>query len=208
MAVTPERVGAAGWSEGPVRVDSYTTSAPALVPHHDFHAIYDAWFDEVSRWVRAMGGPDADRDDLVQDVFVVVHRRLHAFDGENLPGWLYRIAAHRVRDFLRLRWVQNFMRRGAQLSDMSDRLPSGAPTPAALLEDKEKRVLIDRLLSKLGAPQRAAFVLFEIEGYSGDEIARIQGVPLNTVWARIQRARKTLKGHLARSDYGHGGTAA
>lgn len=205
MAVTPEPVGAAHWSGGPARTGTFME--PAVVPAHDFHAIYDAWFDEIARWVRAMGGPDADREDLVQDVFIVVHRRLHAFDGENLAGWLYRIASHRVRDFLRLRWVQSFMRRGTPLADLGERLPSTAPTPAALLEDKEKRVLIERLLSKLGAPQRAAFVLFEIEGYSGEEIARLQRVPLNTVWARIQRARKTLKAQLARSDYGHGGAA-
>jgi RNA polymerase sigma-70 factor, ECF subfamily len=46
-----------------------------------------------------MGAPEAEREDLVHDVFIVVHRRLHDFDGENLAGWLYQIARHRVRDF-------------------------------------------------------------------------------------------------------------
>ena len=66
--------------------------------HLDFDAIYERWFEDVSRWVRAMGGPDAEREDLVQDVFVVVHRRLPDFDGENLAGWLYQIGSPRVRD--------------------------------------------------------------------------------------------------------------
>jgi len=49
----------------------------------EFRVIYERWFEEVSRWIRAMGGPEAEREDLVQDVFLVVHRRLPDFDGEN-----------------------------------------------------------------------------------------------------------------------------
>src|SRR5215467_5590225 len=58
----------------------------------DFRTLYDTWFADVARWVRALGASTADQDDLVQEVFVVVHRRLPDFDGENLAGWLYRIA--------------------------------------------------------------------------------------------------------------------
>jgi hypothetical protein len=42
----------------------------------DFRALYDAWFEDVSRWIVALGGIDADRDDIVQEVFLVVRRRL------------------------------------------------------------------------------------------------------------------------------------
>ena len=63
-------------------------SGPGLAV--DFRAFYDAWFDDVSRWIRALGGLDADRDDIVQEVFLVVRRRLQAFDGANLAGWLYQ----------------------------------------------------------------------------------------------------------------------
>ena len=43
-------------------------------------------------------------------------------------------------------------------------------------------------------------MLFEIDGYSGEEIAEIQGVPVNTVWARIHKARKKLKASLAKHE--------
>ena len=103
----------AGWNvtrapPGPGKIDEQQAGVP-LANSMDFHVIYERWFDEVSRWIRALGGPEADREDLVQDVFVVVHRRLPDFDGENLPGWLYRIARHRVRDFRRLSWVKHFL---------------------------------------------------------------------------------------------------
>lgn len=161
----------------------------------EFRDIYETWFSEVSRWVRAMGGPQADREDLVQDVFLVVHRRLPDFDGENLPGWLYQIARHRVRDFRRLVWVRRMLFGKVALPET---LPTLAASPSDRAETNEKRVLLERLLEKLNESERAALVLFEIDGYSGEEIAEIQGVPLNTAWGRIHKARKKLKAQLAK----------
>ena len=162
-----------------------------------FHAIYQRWFDEVSRWIRAMGGPEADREDLVQDVFLVVHRRLPDFDGQNVAGWLYQIARHRVRDFRRLLWVKHMLFGSVPLSD---NLAKGGASPAESLETKEKRKTLEGLLGKLNESERTALVLFEIDGYSGEEIAGIQGVPINTVWARIHKAKKKLKASLARLE--------
>jgi RNA polymerase sigma-70 factor (ECF subfamily) len=165
----------------------------------DFRAIYERWFDEVSQWIRAMGGPEAEREDLVQDVFIVVHRRLADFDGENLAGWLYQIARHRVRDFRRLLWVKHLLFGSVPLPD---NLAKEGASPAEALETDEKRGTLQRLLGKLNESERAAIVLFEIDGYSGEEIARIQGVPINTVWARIHSARKKLKRWHSKVD-GH-----
>src|SRR5450432_899919 len=109
----------------------------------DFRTIYEARFDEVSRWIRALGCPEADREDLVQDVFVVVHRRLRDFDGQNVAGWLYQIARHRVRDFRRLLWVKHMLFGSVPLSES---LAKGGPSPADSLETNEKRVTLERLL--------------------------------------------------------------
>ena len=166
-------------------------------PSLEFRAIYERWFSEVSRWIRAMGGPEAEREDLVQDVFLVVHRRLPDFDGQNVAGWLYQIARHRVRDFRRLLWVRHLLLGRVPLSES---LSTGGASPADSLETNEKRVLLERLLGKLNESERAAIVLFEIDGYSGEEIADIQGVPVNTVWARIHKARKKLKASLAKHE--------
>lgn len=164
----------------------------------EFSELYEQWFDEVARWIRALGGPEADRDDLVQDVFLVVYRRLHDFDGQNVAGWLYQIARRRVRDFRRLLWVKHLF--GTTSVPLSEGLIVGGASPSESLETKEKRALLLDILDTLNAEQRAAFVLFEIEGYSGDEIARIQGIPINTVWARIHKARKKLKARIARAE--------
>jgi RNA polymerase sigma-70 factor (ECF subfamily) len=156
---------------------------------HSFQAIYDAYYADVARWIRALGGPAADQDDLIQEVFVVVYRRLHDFDGRNLAGWLYRIAAHQVRDYRRLVWIKYIFRRSVALSS---EVPSARPTPIMMLETRERERNLERLLAKLSDPLRAAFVLFEIEGYTAEEISEMQSVPTNTVRARIHRARKKM----------------
>lgn len=179
-------------SEHPARHVSPTgrpDRAVAGVDVRDFKAVYDRWVVEVARWIRAMGGPPADRDDLIQEVFVVVHRRLPDFDGENLPGWLYRITAHQVRDFRRRLWVKHIFSRSVPLTES---MPAPGPTPVMSVESRQKRDFLDGLLSRMSVPLRTAFVLFEIEGYTAEEIARMQGTRINTVRARILRARKKL----------------
>lgn len=154
----------------------------------EFQAIYDQWFDEVARWIRALGGHEADRDDVLQEVFMVVRRRLAAFDGANVAGWLYRITRRQVRDFQRRSWVKHIFNR--HRVDEPDRLADGQGSPAVALEHKERQRILHALLSKMKEDRRSAFVLFEIEGLSGEEIARIQSVPLNTVWTRLHHARR------------------
>jgi RNA polymerase sigma-70 factor (ECF subfamily) len=153
-----------------------------------FRAVYDRWFDDVSRWIRALGGPAADRDDIAQEVFLVVRRRLHEFDGNNVAGWLYRIAQRQVRDSRRRAWVKHIFSR--RRLDDPDTLAATERGPAALLESKQRQRVLHGLLQKMKEDRRTAFVLFEIEGLSGEEIARIQGVPLNTVWTRLHKARQ------------------
>ncbi len=154
----------------------------------EFRVIYDAWFHHVSRWVRALGGPDADRDDIVQEVFLVVRRRLRSFDGGNLAGWLYRITRRQVRDFRRRVWVKHIFSRG-HMADLHE-LPNRQNGPGEALELKEDQRILHGILSGMNDDRRATFVLFEIEGHSGQEIARIQNIPVNTVWTRLHHARR------------------
>src|SRR5579863_528664 len=162
----------------------------------DFRAFYDAWFEEVARWIRALGGAEADRDDIVQEVFLVVRRRLGAFDGTNPAGWLYRITRRQVRDFRRRSWVKHIFTK-RRVED-PDALQSGIGGPAAALERREDQRILLAILGKIREERRTTFVLFEIEGLSGEEIARIQSVPINTVWTRLYHARKDFAALAAR----------
>src|SRR5208283_5117510 len=66
-----------------------------------FAYLYRSWYGHVVRWLGNLGAPRADIEDLAQDVFLVVRRRLDDFDGRNAAGWLYRIASGQVRQHRR-----------------------------------------------------------------------------------------------------------
>jgi RNA polymerase sigma-70 factor (ECF subfamily) len=65
-----------------------------------------------------------------------------------------------------------------------------APNPERHAERRDAERILVQLLSKLSPVRRTAFILFEIEGYSGDEIAELEGVPVKTVYTRLHYARK------------------
>jgi len=168
-----------------------------------FREIYERWFGDVVRWLYALGVPGSDTEDLAQEIFLVVQRKLHRFDGGNLAGWLYRIAQLTVRDHRRRAWFKNLTVRRRDV-DVT-RADLTTPGPAAHYEQAENRRLVQTLVAGMSEKLRTAFVLFEIEGYSGEEIARIQDIPLGTVWTRLHLARKEFWKLLAKQREGEGG---
>jgi RNA polymerase sigma-70 factor (ECF subfamily) len=156
----------------------------------DFRAVYETWFDPVCRWLRALGGPRHDVEDLAQEVFVVVRRKLPGFDGENLAGWLYRISANTASDARRRAWFRHlFVRRADEpLEELSQ---SGAG-PAELAERREAERLLYSMLDRLSEKRRRAVILAEIEGYDSDEIARLEGIPAATARTRLHHGRQDL----------------
>ena len=132
--------------------------------------------------------PGSDTEDLAQEIFLVVRRRLSQFTGGNLAGWLYRITQLTVRDHRRRAWFKNLVSRRREI-DLAQ-VPTAGESPERSLERSEHRRILQELLARMSEKRRATFVLFEIEGYSGEEISLIQDVPLGTVWTRLHHARK------------------
>jgi RNA polymerase sigma-70 factor, ECF subfamily len=154
----------------------------------DFDAMYERWFPEAVRWLRALGGPASDVDDMAQEMFIVVLRKLEAFDGQNLAGWLYRIAERTASDFRRRAWFRRVF--GASRTELREDMIQTTDTPAELFERRELQQTVNRLLERMSSRLRATFVLFEIEGYTIEEIARLQTLPPATVRTRLHYARK------------------
>ena len=161
----------------------------------DFTRVYEAWFDPCLRWLRALGIPDADLEDVGQEVFVVVRRKLGGFEGDRLAPWLYRIATRTASDHRRRAWFRRLWTRGARIE--LDGLISTADGPAEILERREAARLLDGILARMSEKRRVAFSLYEIEGYSGEEIAQLLEVPVATVWTRLHHARKEFLAHVA-----------
>ena len=171
-------------------------AACAATAGADLTSIYERYFHEVERWLRALGAPPSEIADLAQEVFLIVRRKLGGFDGRNTPGWLYAIAERTWKDHRRRSWFRRFFSRSEPLLDVDP--PSRAVDPERAYEVSESWALADKVLATMDERRRVAFVLFEIEGYTGEEIASLQSVPVATVWTRLHKARREFIEGLAR----------
>jgi RNA polymerase sigma-70 factor (ECF subfamily) len=160
----------------------------------EFEALYSAYFHHVTRWARAFGCPQADIDDVAQETFLVARKRLDQFQGGNAAGWLYRIAQHVTRAHRRRAWLRRLLQRAPEAG------AAHPQTPVEALEQREARRQMHDLLSQMSERRRTTFFLFEIEGYSGEEIAQLEGVALNTVYTRLHHARRDFMALLARAE--------
>ena len=155
--------------------------------------VYTLHANFVWRTLQHLGVRPADLEDLGQEVFVIVHRRLTTFDGRSkLTTWLFGICLnlvqrHRRRAYLRLEFLY------AEPPERVD-----PETPEQLYAGEEARLRLERLLTKLSPERRATFLLFEVEGVSCEEIAELTSVPVGTVYSRLHLARKHVAATAAR----------
>lgn len=160
-----------------------------------FGEVYAQHFRFVWRSLRRLGVPESDAPDGVQDVFLIVHRRLPEFEGRSkITTWLYSICFRVARDRRKLAHI----RRRAQddepfLDCADDRTDVGAEA-----ERRQALALLERMLDDLPLEQRAVFTLFELDGMRGEEIAELLDVPLGTVHSRLRLARDAFRRSVAR----------
>ena len=142
--------------------------------------------------------PDRDQaSDCVQEAFFSAYRNLRSFRGGSVKSWLHRIAVNAAMDLQRAR-----KRRPSQpypeLEDDTWQPPAGEeadPVRTALTTERHRA--LNAALATITDDQRAAIVLFDIEGYDYQEIADMTGVSLGTVKSRIHRGRLALRDRLA-----------
>ncbi len=156
-------------------------------------ALYKAYAPQVSRWAARLLGPGGDVEDAVQDVFLVVQRRLGEFRHDaKLSTWLYEITirvaqARRRRAKLRRRLFRFWDPRGDERA-----VEDGARSPEDQTAHRQATRSLYVLLEELDEKHRTAIILFELEGLSGKEIAALTGTSVANVWMRISRAREQL----------------
>jgi RNA polymerase sigma-70 factor (ECF subfamily) len=161
----------------------------------DFRSFYLEHVEFVRRVVARLCGPSADVDDVVQEVFLVALRKRSSFAGRAAPStWLYAIAQRVVMATRRQARVRRFFGMNPAPAKRT------IATPQQIFEDREASERLYRLLESISDKKRTVFVLFELEGLSGEEIARIVGCPLKTVWTRLHHARRELHRLAADSD--------
>jgi RNA polymerase sigma-70 factor (ECF subfamily) len=171
-----------------VRAQSHAPRSPESVNIEDLYREHAA---TVARWATRLGGPDIDPEDVVHEVFLVAHRRLGEFRGDAKPAtWLFRTTDLIVRAHRRKARLRALLRRS--VAEEGDRAQgrSSAISPVEDLIERQRARSVYRALEALDDKYRSVFVLFEIEGLSGDEIAALTGIKVATVWVRLHRARE------------------
>lgn len=155
---------------------------PSLRQIFDEHAQY------VIRTLRHLGIKEADVDDVAQEVFVTVHRKLPEFEGRSkLRTWLYAICLRVASDHRRRAYVVR-----ERVTD-SPPIDTGERTGAEPDLRVESRAFVQQLLDALDDDKRAVLVLYEIEGLSMREVADVVGCPLQTAYSRLHAGRELLR---------------
>jgi RNA polymerase sigma-70 factor (ECF subfamily) len=161
-----------------------------------FNDLVSAYQDQLFSLVARMV-PDRDQAaDAVQEAFFSAFRNLGSFRGGSVKSWLSRICVNAAMDAQRSQKRRPF-NPYPELEDESWQPRAGdeADPERTAVGNERSRALADAL-ARITADQRAAIVLFDIEGYDYAEIATMTGVSLGTVKSRIHRGRLSLRGLL------------
>ena len=150
--------------------------------------------DRVYRLAYRLTGNRPDAEDLTQEVFVRVFRRLDTYTPGTFEGWLHRVTTNLFLDQARRKQRIRF---DALSDERAGTLRSDGPAPDSAVEDRMFDDDVELALASLPPDFRAAVVLCDVEGLSYDEIADILGAKLGTVRSRIHRGRAMLRRALA-----------
>ena len=173
-----------------------------------FEAVYERHVDDVWRAARRLGVQASGLEDIVQEVFIVVHNKLADFEGRSsIKTWLYGITLMVVRNHRRGR-----RRKPMDLGEGAEIALSNAPIsereqPDVLAERRRAGATVHQILDRLPDDLGEALVMAELEGMSGPEIAEVTGLKVATVYGRIRTARVKFNEALdARLDVQPGST--
>jgi len=180
------------------RPPAMSENRPTRVDLPSFTTIYRDNAPLVARWAARLGGPDVEVEDVLQEVFVIAHRQLPSFRGDSLLStWLFAITRNVVRHRLQRERVRRFFLAGVRIDSQLD-----GPQPTAVdeIERRESLELVYHALSGLPERHRTAFVLFEIEGLTGEQASALTGTKVSTLRVWLLRARAEFSARMKRME--------
>ncbi len=159
----------------------------------DVRLLYIEHASSLRLTLARLAGHTLDPDDLLQEVFVVAMRKARDLGrADSRKAWLCGVAVKvattrrrtaRLLTFLGLKDVEQF---------------ASPESPQRSLEQRYASLRVAQVLSAMSEAKRTVFVLYEQQGYSGEEIAQALGIPLKTVWTRLFHARRAFEQELQR----------
>jgi RNA polymerase sigma-70 factor (ECF subfamily) len=158
-----------------------------------FEEIYSRHNRRVYSLCLRMTGNTGEAEDLAQEVFIQLYRKVGSFRGESaFTTWLHRLTVNQV--------LMHFRKRGVKLEQTTD----DGDTPVQIVKGTEDpnrmpvvdRIAIDRAVGKLPPGYRTVFLLHDVEGHEHEEIARLLGCSVGTSKSQLHKARMKLRGLL------------
>jgi RNA polymerase sigma-70 factor (ECF subfamily) len=152
----------------------------------------------AARTLRMFGLSRVDTDDGLQEVFMVLARRLDDILPEAEKAFVFRVAHHTA-----LRMLES---RSRKRENFVDEPPERAHTntPEVILDNREALQLMRKVLTGLPDELAEVFVLFELEEVSTHQIAGMLDIPRGTVVSRLKRARELVEECMQEHGYGYG----
>src|SRR6185295_12096483 len=187
MSVTAER--------SPAASDLELARAAAAGDTSAFERLYEQHHRRVySLCLRMLGGA-GQAEDLTQEVFLQVHRKLGSFRGDSaFTTWLHRLTVNQV--------LMHFRKRGVKLEHTSEEGDFSSIVETPLQSTRRismvDRIALERAVSELPPGYRTVFVLHDVEGYEHEEIASTLGVTVGTSKSQLHKARMRLRELLAK----------
>jgi RNA polymerase sigma-70 factor, ECF subfamily len=155
-----------------------------------FEELYERHSRRVYSLCLRMTANTAEAEDLTQEVFIQLHRKVGSFRGESqFTTWLHRMTVNQV--------LMHFRRRGVRSEQVTEdgespqQVVSGTEDPARM--PVVDRIALDKALGQLPPGYRAVFVLHDVEGHEHEEVARLLGCSVGTSKSQLHKARTKLR---------------
>jgi RNA polymerase sigma-70 factor (ECF subfamily) len=155
-----------------------------------FEQLYDRHNRRVYAVCLRMTQNVQEAEDLTQDVFIQLFRKIGSFRGESaFTTWLHRLTVNQVLMHFRKRSVK--LERTTTEGETPEQVVRGTENPKAM--PVVDRIALDSALSKLPPGYRTVFVLHDVEGHEHEEIAKILGIAVGTSKSQLHKARMKLR---------------
>ena len=164
----------------------------------DFDALYQTYKRRVYRQCYRMLGNQEDAEDLTQEVFLQLFRKVNTFRGEaSFSTWLHRLTINTVlmqmRRYRRWRAPMTSLDVAPAVEDGGGEFPAAVSALAAPAPNPMDKLMVDVAVARLSSGYKEIFLLHDLEGYRHDEIAELLGISEGTSKSQLHKARLRLR---------------
>src|SRR5919107_1253980 len=162
-----------------------------------FEEIYRRHNRRVYSLCLRMTQNQSEAEDLAQEVFIQLFRKLGSFRGESaFTTWLHRLTVNQVLMHFRKRSVK--LEQTTEEGETPVQIVVGTSNPNSM--PVVDRIALDKAIGQLPPGYRTVFVLHDVEGHEHEEIARLLGCSVGTSKSQLHKARMKLRGLLRQQN--------